>query len=355
MKTKIFVMTHRQFACPRDEAYIPVQVGSALHEELGFLRDDTGSNISVKNNLYGELTGLYWAAHNVSDADYMGLCHYRRYFLKSQNSLMTAADYEMLLQRYDVILPKATIYPKSYYEVYKEAHNIEDLLVTGEELKALYPEDYPFFEEIIHGTKVFSGNLFVASSELFRQYTDWLFTIFDRVEAKLCVENYDDYHKRVFGFLSEQLLYVWVKSRNLSIGEVAVGITEEKVETTELKQKLAQLTAEGTYEAIKEALALFRTTMKTRPDVMLKASDLSGELSDMFRVLYICEGELNGTQKNKSMLLMSKDLHILVKHYRLITEIAFHIARGGASQEEIAYFRDAHISEFMLQLSQKKT
>ncbi len=348
MSTKIFVMTHRKFEVPQDPVYIPLQVGKASNEDLGYMGDDTGDNISDKNCYYSELTGLYWAAQNVFDADYMGLCHYRRFFLDEKGSLMTEMQYEEILQGCDIILPKAVYHQKPYYEVYKEAHNIYDLDVTGNVLKELYPDDYEVYREVIWNNKVYSGNLFVTSKEYFKEYAGWLFSIFDLVEQRINVDDYDSYHKRVFGFLSEQLLYVWVKSRGLKIQEVAVGLSQEKAETIELKQKISELVRGGTLQNIQEALSLFRDSMKERPDLILQASDLSGELADMFRILYICEQEL--TDGQIGMLCISQDMGVLLKHYHLIETILLHLLNGTVLQEEVDYFEDAKVSLHMLKI-----
>lgn len=348
MSVKIFVMTHKAFEAPADPIYIPLHVGREGKDDLGYLGDHTGENISKKNCYYSELTGLYWVAHNVTDADYFGLCHYRRFFLNEQGGLLDETSYEAILKQYDVILAKAVYHLKSYYEVYEEAHNIRDLQVTGEVLRELYPEDYPIFEEVIAGKKVYSGNMFVTSRELFAEYTDWLFSIFDRVEKRIDPDVYDAYHRRVYGFLSEQLLYVWVKSRGLNIFEAPVGLTQEKAETMELKRTLREKVALGTPEGMKEALDIFRKTMKERPDLMLAASDLSGELADMFRVIYVCEQEYTAGQKG--MLAITSDLSMLVKHYRLLCHIASNIAAGKASPQELAYYKDSRVSESLLQV-----
>lgn len=348
MSVKIFVMTHKAFEVPENPIYIPIHVGRKGKEDLGYIGDDTGDNISEKNCYYSELTGLYWAAHNVTDADYFGLCHYRRFFLDEKNGLMDEQTYEKIFGDYDVILAKAVNHPKSYFEVYKEAHNVQDILVTGEVLRELYPEMYPVFEEVIAGTKVYSGNMFVTSRELFCEYTDWLFSIFALVELRINPDVYDAYHRRVYGFLSEQLLYVWVKSKGLRVYETPVGLTQEKAETIELKSILKQKVAKGDPDSIREALTVFRATMKERPDLMLAASDLSGELADMFRVLYVCEQE--ATTGEEGMLVMTKDLSMLVKHFRLLCRISYNIADGKATEQELSYYKDSRISESLLQI-----
>ncbi len=348
MSTKIFVMTHKVFPVPKDPVYVPIQVGKAGKQDLGYLGDDTGENISEKNCYYSELTGLYWAAHNITDADYMGLCHYRRFFLSAVGNLMSGQEYEDILHSYDIILPRAVYYDKSYYEVYKEAHHINDLIATGEALRQLYPEDYSIFEEVVHGNEVYCGNLFVTSRTLFCEYSKWLFDILSLVEQKICVDSYDAYHKRVFGFLSEQLLYVWVKSRSLKIFECSVGLTQEKAETIELKERLRKKVAVGTLESIREALEIFRSSMKERPDLILQASDLSGELENMFRILYVCEKELE--EGNGGMLDIVKDLDMLMKHYALIERILLNLVSEKASAEEIRYLKDAKVSGWLLQV-----
>ncbi len=339
-------MTHKKFDEPADPVYVPLHVGREGKEDLGYIGDNTGENISEKNCYYSELTGLYWVAHNVSDADYFGLCHYRRFFLDEQGRFLREADYETILQEYDVILAKAVYHPKAYREVYEEAHNIRDLQVTGEVLKELYPDDYAIFEEVIAGKKVYSGNMFVTSRQRFCEYTDWLFSIFDRVEQQINPDEYDAYHRRVYGFLSEQLLYVWVKSRGLRIFEAPVGLTQEKAETLELKKVMCDELAKGNLEGVQKALGIFRGTMKDRPDLMLAASDLSGELADMFRVLYVCEQELS--VGHRGMLAITNDLRMLVKHYRLLCNISNHIAAGKAAPQELAYYKDSRISESLL-------
>ena len=65
--------------------YLPVQMGHAIHPAIGYIGDDTGENISERNANFCELTGLYWAAHNI-DSDYIGIVHYRRYFASRKKS-----------------------------------------------------------------------------------------------------------------------------------------------------------------------------------------------------------------------------------------------------------------------------
>ena len=114
MDIKILVATHKQYWMPEDKIYLPIHVGRVEKADLGYLGDDTGDNISAKNANYCELTGLYWAWKNLK-CDYIGLCHYRRYFAhavsgsdmeKKKLAILQRTDYEKLLKQYDVIVTK---------------------------------------------------------------------------------------------------------------------------------------------------------------------------------------------------------------------------------------------------------
>ncbi|HIX95170.1 MAG TPA: DUF4422 domain-containing protein, partial [Candidatus Gemmiger excrementipullorum] len=84
METKIIIATHKPYWIPDDPMYLPVQMGHAIHPDIGYTGDDTGENISDRNWNFCELTGLYWAWKNI-EADYIGLVHYRRYFASRAN------------------------------------------------------------------------------------------------------------------------------------------------------------------------------------------------------------------------------------------------------------------------------
>lgn len=60
--------------------YFPVRCGAVFDKDnnSGIQGDDTGDNISKLRMSFCEFTVQYWAWKNV-DADYYGLCHYRRY------------------------------------------------------------------------------------------------------------------------------------------------------------------------------------------------------------------------------------------------------------------------------------
>lgn len=229
---KIIVATHKKYQMPEEEIYIPVHVGAQGKEDLGYQKDNDGENISFKNPYFCELTGLYWAWKNL-DADYIGLSHYRRHFTdckkihkkeeKKFKIVLTKEQIEKKLEKNDIILPKQRNYfIENVYAHYEHTMHIEPLIETGKIIQEKYPEYYPEFENLKKTTKMHAFNMFIMKNEYLDKYCTWLFDILFELEKRIDASQYDSFHARFFGRVSERLLDVWIKTNNLKYDEVKV-------------------------------------------------------------------------------------------------------------------------------------
>ena len=166
MDIKIYTLTHKKFNVPPDPLYVPLQVGSEEKENLGYLRDNTGENISALNCYYSELTGLYWIWKNDHETEYVGTCHYRRFLLNEQEKIFTKRELEEKLRSYDLITTKRVHLNNSYYYGFSANHNIHALDVTGEVIKEKYPAYYDTFVRLVNGPETYFGNMFVTSKKI---------------------------------------------------------------------------------------------------------------------------------------------------------------------------------------------
>ena len=227
MTVQMIVATHKEYRMPADPLYLPVQAGRALHAPLPYIGDDSGSNISEKNANYCELTCLYWAWKNL-DADAVGLCHYRRYFAGKRfgdnwSRLLTGEQAEKLMQKTDLILPrKRNYYIETGYSQYAHAHHEEDLIMTRAILEEKWPDFVPAFDRTLGRTMGHRFNMFLMKRSLLDRYCDWLFAVLAELEKRLDITAYSDYDRRVFGFIGERLLDVWVETEQISYLECPV-------------------------------------------------------------------------------------------------------------------------------------
>ncbi|WP_044973687.1 DUF4422 domain-containing protein [Ruminococcus sp. HUN007] len=217
----LIVATHKNYWMPKDEMYVPLHVGREGKNDLGYIGDNTGDNISTKNANYCELTGLYWAWKNL-DADYLGLVHYRRHFTAKgakgtkEERVITKAQLSEILKKTDVILPTPrNYYIETNYSQYVHAHHAEDLDTTRAIIKEKYPEYLAAYDASMEKTYGHRFNMFIMKRDKFDAYCEWMFDILFELEKRLDISNYNKNDSRVFGFVSERLLDVWINTNKI--------------------------------------------------------------------------------------------------------------------------------------------
>ena len=118
---------------------------------------------------------------------------------------------------------------KNMVEQYQAGRNLhgEDLDRMMDILKEKYPEFVPYAQRYLSGHTTFFNNMYIMKKELFEPYCAWLFDILFELEARLDISQYDPYSRRVFGFVSERLLDVWITANGLPYREVPCLFTEK--------------------------------------------------------------------------------------------------------------------------------
>lgn len=223
--------------------YIPVRCGAVFDQREGvtMLGDDTGDNISNKRGSFCELTVQYWAWKNV-DADYYGLCHYRRYlsFAKKKfdvdfrnqiveqtlskrsakkYNLCSKESEEDLICSYDAVVAeyadieniatpqgiKSSVYEhwKGWSGVLIERRTLDQLVKL---IDTLYPQYSKDAQAYLSG-KLYRGyNCFILKKDLFFSLCQFQFDILFQLEKKIDSTYYSETMARTIGFMGE-LLY----------------------------------------------------------------------------------------------------------------------------------------------------
>ena len=169
---KIIIATHKKYKMPSDHMYIPLHVGAEGKKDnngnpldLGYMKDNSGDNISRLNASFCELTGLYWAWKNL-DADYIGLVHYRRHFsMKNKMKFENVLKYKELkpyLDEIKIFVPnKRKYYIETLYSHYEHTHYKEQLDETRSIIFEKYPEYVSVYDKVVKRTYGYMFNMMI--------------------------------------------------------------------------------------------------------------------------------------------------------------------------------------------------
>lgn len=233
---KIYVVTHKPVDLQPlglDKCYSIIRVGPYSREQNGLLSDADGDSIAEKNPNYCELTAMYWMWKNDTTSEVIGMCHYRRYFTTHALSVdpkyfLKEKDIENILKSYDALVPFNQSYCMGAYKKYLCCGYEKDLETTKEAIKKLYPEYVPFYEKYFENSASFRlGNMVIMKREVFDSYCEWLFNILRYVEEHTDLSGYSVQEARIYGYISERLLDVWLSANKVKCKSMRIVNTEE--------------------------------------------------------------------------------------------------------------------------------
>ena len=217
----------------------------------------TCPNISTLNPYFCELTAMYWAWKNL-DSDYYGLFHYRRVFdlkfdeknYKNEPITIPLMSFKKIEQQFGLEPQLATQTISKYdiivsarykdhhidsknnldyenmciYEHYKNAHNIRDLDVCINHINEHYPQMRESMQKTLYTKPVrwSIANMFIMKKELYFEYCEWIFDVLFGVQDKIDYKSYDTHAARVFGFLAERLLNIWVNYKAQALPQLKI-------------------------------------------------------------------------------------------------------------------------------------
>ena len=241
----------------------PIQTGRAISNEIftEMLGDDTGDNISNKNNEYAELTAQYWAWKNFDKLgcpEYIGFMHYRRHFIFNETYKQKKEDkclkygysayafdkinaaycdeiglndfnIENTVHKYDLIFVQKS---NSHYlgckngkddflkHTFGSSEKYDDLCMKI--VVELFPDYKSAVDKLNKGPYRHFYNMFIMKKDLFFRYNQFLFTVLEKFEKSINTTYYSQTAKRVCGYMGEFLLTLFAfkleEEKKLKIG-----------------------------------------------------------------------------------------------------------------------------------------
>lgn len=292
---QIFVSYHKPFKLFKNKYLQPIHVGRDVflnkdtcdgdYQKIkkwllkNTIGDNTSDNISLKNPNYCELTAQYWAWKNCN-ANYVGFCHYRRLFDLNNSKI------SKLLNEYDIILPRIFTLDCTVREQYNRDHIKEDLDKTLEIIASKYPDYMEDAENVLNKKTIYFCNMFITNRELFNSYCEWLFDILFELEKVTAISE-NKYQSRIFGFLSERLLNIFIEHvkriDDIKICEVPVKFIEEN--KISFLQRLFSVTNEGYHKIIMILGMKFKFRNKYK-ELKSEIGNLNQRLSEAYNIIH---------------------------------------------------------------------
>lgn len=254
-KIRIAVAYHKKGIFADNELFLPVQVGAAkANQSLGIQKDSEGDNISCYNPYCCELSATYWLWKNV-DADYYGLCHYRRFFSHEKpaftSSLLPNIMYSVSKLASPFIVDSRFTVSKSggihnieeaglndflrnfspWLQKYLDSNDVDCLCLKKikmstyscktklmkaiglynfnkleQIIKENHPEFYPYFERTMSGNTYNPCNMLIASRKVFDEYANLLFSILGEYHKWVTLDSENAVNNaalRVSGYMGE--------------------------------------------------------------------------------------------------------------------------------------------------------
>ena len=218
-RLRIFIVTHKPCSIPSDGVMTPIHVGRAVSPykvEMSWMQgDDTGDHISSKNGSYCEMTAHYWIWKNVHDTEYVGVCHYRRFFAID----ISEDDIEEVMADADVLMVEPSWHIDSVYAYFAKFMGAENMAILWMVMKRLYPEYAETLEQVCDGVKFHPFNMLLCKKELFDEYCEWIFSVLVECEKYVKPSPYTN-GRRALAYMAELLTGVYFIYKRMKIKTV---------------------------------------------------------------------------------------------------------------------------------------
>lgn len=262
---------------PNCSLYVPMRCGAVYDQSSNptIAGDDTGDNISERRASFCELTVQYWAWKH-AQADYIGLCHYRRYLsmiharsktdvyghmiepILDESSckmygLDDAARIESSIEGVDALtIPYNEAYrivtPSGRKNTVVEHWSAYDgFLIKADTIDLLQqivqtrqPKYSDAMQQFLSGSKLRGYNCFIMRRDLFQEMCAFQFDVLFELERQLDTIGYNESLKRSVGFMGEILFGTYMRYLEMSGAKVAttplVRFLETKVYSTRIEK-----------------------------------------------------------------------------------------------------------------------
>ncbi|SEI90490.1 protein of unknown function [Lachnospiraceae bacterium A10] len=275
---KILVCCHKESMVPTDEMYLPIHVGKERSNIVLDMQTDCEcngevcDNISAQNNVYCEMTAMYWAWKNITkvypEVEYIGLCHYRRFFnanwsivdkfgylikkilffcasivrhkvyaveavksidsVNGEDFVKSSKKLRSFIAKYDFVSTNPVAIINCSTEMFFQVIGRKHIDLLTEIIDGKYEKYSDVYHEQLNSNRLYAQNMMIAKYEIFNEYCEFVFGVLEEhikmtKENNICKDPLTELaYDRVSGYLSEILTSTFVR---YTMKKYKVGLT----------------------------------------------------------------------------------------------------------------------------------
>ncbi len=242
----IFICTYKEF--------IP-SVTNDVYKVLSTIRDGVDEyklksyfcnkvDLPMDEKFYSEFWHYKWVYENLPLKDYVGFCHYRKYFSFMDN----VPDIDELFKTIDVITARRLVFGTDMFGNYSACHNIEDLNICRTIISEHFQDYLSAFDNAMKSQVFIPCNMFIMKKDDFIKYCDFVFGVLNKYveivgtdikkriednkdkycEGKVYPGTEESYQYRIGGYLGERLTNVFMFKNFVNSASYEMVTTEKK-------------------------------------------------------------------------------------------------------------------------------
>ena len=158
----------------------PVMGGASVYDgprtaEMAY-DDEEYDNLSTYNTLYSELTVAHWLWQKAPKANYLGLCHYRRHFVLTEEieEAMAEGTVDVLLTTPRLTFPNVHQY---FATLPITTMDEQDFQLMQRLIEQEDSEMTKFSKDFLEGQIHFPNNMVIAKRDIYLDYCNFMFKV----------------------------------------------------------------------------------------------------------------------------------------------------------------------------------
>lgn len=287
------------------------------------------------------------------DADYVGMCQYRRYFTEKAGEAWMGETYlnEKTVEKYgldkfsiekvvanaEIVIPRKVTLKgvKNIYDYFKKFDNKHDTKhfdVFDAVMKEKCEKYLPEYEEYMKSHDAIMYNMMIMKSDLFAEYNQMVETVLEAVDERLDMRNASYEQTKEYSMFATILLAVFCRSKAKN------GVTVRELSIVEFQETEARETWQPAFKENNVAMVLASSDFYTIYLSAMLASIVENASDEYNYDITVLESGIRKDNKKALQLLQEGHDNVSIRFYNVKEKMAnVHLKATGHISVETYY------------------